>query len=317
MRRLKCRNRHGFTLVELLVVIAIIAILIALLLPAVQAAREAARRVQCSNHFKQIGIALHNYHAAQNKFPLGELYVHTQWNPHGLEQYYAKGWGVRILPYIEQLQLSHDFSNENGIWGIYGPNLIDLGLNRIQIFQCPSDQQDELIHVGSNANTYTNISIPGSNVGIAFYKTNAGGVIDTVTRWKPGSGLYQCHNVNGNGMLLNIVPIRIRDVFDGTSNTLMVGEVTGGEAGSNEGLQWVHWNIFSTANGINGLGTIPGVGAYKNIAELSFSSHHPGGCHFQMADGSVHFMSENIDQMVLSAATTRAGGEAFSTTALR
>ena len=302
-------RRSGFTLVELLVVIAIIAILIALLLPAVQAAREAARRAQCSNNFKQIGIALHNYHGAQNKFPMGELYVHNQWNPLGLEQYYAKGWGVRILPYIEQLQLSHEFTNENGIHGIYGPNLIDLGLNRIQIFQCPSDHQDELIYVGSNANTYTNITVPGSNVGIAFYKTNAGGVIDTVTRWKAGDGVYQCHNINGDGMLVNILPVRIRDVFDGTSNTLMVGEITGGESGSNEGQQWVHWNIFSTANGINGLGTIPGDGVYKNVQEFSFSSYHPGGCHFEMTDGSVHFISESIDSFVLAALTTRQGGE--------
>jgi len=312
MGRHDSRYRHGFTLVELLVVIAIIAILIALLLPAVQAAREAARRTQCMNNFKQIGIALHNYHSSVSKFPMGELYVHTAWNPLKLDQYYAKGWGVRILPYMEQLELSNLYSVENGIFGIYGPNQIDLGLNRIKIFQCPSDPQDELMWVGSNRNTYTNISKPGSDLGIAFYKTNVGGVADSITRWKPGDALYQCNVIDGDGMLMNIIPVRIRDVFDGTSNTLMVGELTGGEPGSHGGHQWVHVNIFSTVNGINGPATIPGEGRYQNIEEVGFSSYHPGGCHFLRADGSVHFESENMDQVVLTALTTRAGGEVIS-----
>ena len=305
-------DRRGFTLVELLVVIAIIAILIALLLPAVQAAREAARRTQCMNNFKQIGIAMHNYHSARNTFPNGELYVHSAFNPENLDQYYAKGWGVRILPYMEQLELSNLYSVENGIFGIYGPNQIDHGLNRIKIFQCPSDPQDELMWVGSNRNTYTNISKPGSDLGIAFYKTNVGGVADSITRWKPGDALRQCVVIDGDGMLMNIIPVRIRDVFDGTSNTLMVGELTGGEQGSHQGNHWVNWNIFSTIEGINGPGTIPGDGVYQNIEEFGFSSYHPGGCHFLRADGSAHFESENMDQVILSALTTRAGGEVIS-----
>ena len=305
--RTRCsRLLSGFTLVELLVVIAIIAILIALLLPAVQAAREAARRTHCNNNFKQIGIAMHNYHAAQNKFPLGELYIHSGTNPLGLDEYYAKGWGVRILPYIEQVELANLYSVENGIWGIYGPNQIDLGLNRIQMFQCPSDPQDELIAVGSNANTYTN-----HPNGIMFYKTNAGGVADSRSPWEQGIPI-----IHGDGMLLNILPVRIRDVFDGTSNTLMVGEVTGGEPGSNDGYQWVHYNLFSTVFGINGPASIPGEGVFTSRTRETFSSYHPGGAHFQMADGSVQFISENTDADVLTALTTRAGGEVISATDL-
>ena len=308
MGRHDSRYRHGFTLVELLVVIAIIAILIALLLPAVQAAREAARRTQCSNHLKQIGISLHNYHAAESKFPIGELYIHWLHNPLGLDEYYAKGWSVRILPYIEQLELSDQFTVENGIWGTFGPNQIHLGLNRVKIFQCPSDGQDELIHVGGAGNTYTN-----HPEGIMFYSSNVGGVADSVSRWKPrAADIYQCHVIEGDGMLMNIKPIRIRDVFDGTSNTLMVGEVTGGEPGSRRGHWWVNWNVFSTPNGINGPATIPGEGFYQRIEEICFSSYHPGGCHFLRADGSVHFESENIDQVILTALTTRAGGEVIS-----
>ena len=312
MPRADQRNA-AFTLVELLVVIAIIAILIALLLPAVQAAREAARRTQCSNHFKQIGIAAHNYHAADGRFPLGELYVHTLWNPLKRNQYYAKGWAVRILPYMEQLEMSEQFSVENGIYGIYGPQQIDLGLNRIKTYQCPSDPQDELMWVGSNRNTFLNIEVPGSDVGIAFYKTNAGGVVDSLSSWKPGDGLGQCPKIFGDGMMLNVVPVKIRDVFDGTSNTLMIGELTGGEPGSHQGHQWVHFNLFSTVLGINGPGTIPGDGVYENIHhDNRFSSYHPGGCHFLRADGSVRFESENINTAVLTALTTRRAGDVIS-----
>ena len=307
MGRRDSRYRHGFTLVELLVVIAIIAILIALLLPAVQAAREAARRTHCSNNLKQIGIALHNYHSARRTFPMGDLYVHWQFNPLGLEEYYAKGWGICILPYMEQAELSNLYGVEDGIWGVYGPSQIDLGLNRIEQYQCPSDSQDELMFVGSNANVYTNCP-----TGICFYKTNVGGVADTTRRWKPGHGLYQCITVIGDGMLFNVLSVKIRDVYDGTSNTLMVGEITGDEQGSHQGVNWTHSNVFSTLNGINGPATIPGEGFYQRVEEPSFSSYHPGGCHFLRADGSVHFESENIDQAILAALTTRAGGEVIS-----
>jgi len=293
MGRHDSRYRHGFTLVELLVVIAIIAILIAILLPAVQAAREAARRVQCMNNFKQIGIAAHNYHAADGKFPLGELYVHWQFNPLGLKEYYAKGWAVRILAYIEQRELSNLYGVENGILGVYGPNQYDLGLNRIEQYLCPSDPQDELI-------------------GNLFYKMNVGGVVDSVYSWKPGNGRGQCPLIHGDGMMLNVLPVRIRDVFDGTSNTLMIGELTGDEPGSHGGHQWVHFILFSTAFGINGPGSIPGDGVFQRTLDDTFSSYHPGGCHFLRADGSVHLESENIDQAILAALTTRAGGEVIS-----
>ena len=307
--QLRLRPRTAaFTLVELLVVIAIIAILIALLLPAVQAAREAARRTQCMNNFKQIGIAMHNYHAARDTFPIGELYISDHWTPPelGLKNYYAKGWGVRILPYMEQLELSNLYAVENGIFGIYGPNQIDLGLNRIGQFVCPSDAQDEWIYVGSNANTYTN-----HEIGIAFYKTNVGGVADSQAAWKVD---YQCHTLDGDGMLYNVYPVRIRDVFDGTSNTVMVGELTGDESGSHRGHQWVHFNVFSTIEGINGIATIPGEGFFERIPTSGFSSYHPGGCHFLRADGSTKFESANMDQVVLSALTTRRGGELISDT---
>ncbi len=295
----------AFTLVELLVVIAIIAILIALLLPAVQAAREAARRTQCSNNFKQIGIALHNYHSSQGSFPNGEIYIHHQHNAHSGNNYYGAGWGTRILPYMEQLELSDRYRVEDAEWGVYGRQTVNLGLNRIKSYVCPSDFQDEALDVGA---------IWGSR--ILWWKTNAAGVADSISHWKPGNhNVNQCPVIDGNGMLMNLTTIRVRDVFDGTSNTLMVGEMTGGEPGSKKGWTWVHFNIKSTASGINGPGTIPGEGVLNRTGFDSFSSYHPGGCHFQLADGSVRFISENIDVVTLASLTTRRGGEPISSNA--
>jgi len=303
MRQHDSRYRHGFTLVELLVVIAIIAILIALLLPAVQAAREAARRTQCMNNFKQIGIALHNYHSARSKFPTGEVYIHHAFNPYSGKNYYGPGWSTRILPYMEQLELSNLYSVEDAEWGVYGRETINLGLNRIKAYVCPSDFQDEALNVGAQWGS-----------PILWWKTNASGVADSVSHWKIGNQFVnQCPVIEGDGMLLNLTTVRVRDVFDGTSNTLMVGEMTGSEPGSKKGWVWVHFNIRSTANGINGPGSIPGDGVFTRTGFDGFSSYHPGGCHFLRADGSVRFESENIDAALLAALTTRRGGDVTST----
>ena len=304
MGRHDSRYRHGFTLVELLVVIAIIAILIALLLPAVQAAREAARRTQCSNNFKQIGIALHNYHTARSTFPVGEIYLHSLYTPGYPYDYTGAGWGVRILAYMEQLELSNQYGVEEGFLGVHGSVTTYLGGNRISAYVCPSDPQDELIYIGTDRHTGGRIE---------WWKTNAAGVADSRSAWKSGSQhVNQCPIIEGDGMLMNLAAIRIRDVFDGTSSTLMVGEMTGGEPGSMKGWWWPHFNVKSTFFGINGPGSIPGDGSYVRSGDDTFSSYHPGGCYFLRADGSVHFESENMDQAILVALTTRAGGEVIS-----
>ena len=310
-------KRQGFTLVELLVVIAIIAILIALLLPAVQAAREAARRVQCANNFKQVGIALHNYHTAIGTFPYGTLWCDAG-NPDcgdirrnfPSSNFFGVGWSTLILPYMEQQQLADAFGGHY----IWSGVALDLGMHRVAAFVCPSDPQDELINIGST-----------SSRTFDWWKTNVGGVADTMTAWRKYQHLQ--HPIRfGNGTLLNVDPIRVRDVFDGTSQTLFVGEVSGGEPGLNpslhtcpyghngphdiDGWVWVHGLLFTTGLGINGLNTIPGEGTFDRcLSEVGFSSYHPGGCHFLQVDGSTRFLSENIDAATLEALTTRAGGE--------
>ena len=295
MGRHDSRYRHGFTLVELLVVIAIIAILIALLLPAVQAAREAARRTQCANNFKQLGLALHNYHSAQGRFPPGAIYRHPSYDPPG-GYYNGAGWSVYILNYLEQ-GAAYELWDWSEDQVTYGTNSILAGATRIPVFMCPSDPQDELVGT--------------------WWNTNVAGIADKDTPWLDPCQMWvsDYSNPPADGMLFNLRGIRVADVFDGTSNTLMVGEITGGEAGSQDGWIYVNGTLFSTAFGINGPGTIPGDGVWNRICDPgdSLSSYHPGGCHFLRADGSAHFTSENVDAETLAALTTRAGGEVIST----
>ncbi len=313
MRRCSTSQSGGFTLVELLVVIAIIGVLVALLLPAVQAAREAARRTHCVNNFKQIGIALHNYHDAHRSFPSGEIY-HVGWCPApglkpGQPNVVSFAWSGLIITYMEDEQTRKLFDKNldaNG-WGVWGGttnvNSAKAGAIRIPPYVCTSDPQNELVTVSG---TYQNGPHPDDD----WWKMNAAGVADTRSAWIIGhSG--DCPIVNNNGMFSNARrPLRTKGVIDGTSKTLFVGEVTGGESGSRRGRIWPVWSLRATISGINGPGTIPGSGQYAGLAnDWGFSSYHPGGCHFTIVDGSVRFVADTIDATVLAAMTTRAGGE--------
>ena len=228
--------------------------------------------------------------------------------------FYGVGWSTLILPYMEDGKL-HDDLGDAYIWS--GP-AIDLGEQKIQAYVCPSDPQDELINVGSNG-----------SVDFDRWKTNAGGVADSVSAWKAGQLLQQPIR-DGDGMLLNVDPVRIRDVDDGTSKTLFVGEVTGGEPGFNldddtcpynedgphdvDGWVWVHGPLFTTAPGINGPNTIPGDRTYDRCLsdEVGNSSYHPDGALFLQVDGAVRFLLQDIDPVSLAALTTRDGGDAVS-----
>lgn len=312
-------TRRAFTLVELLVVIAIIAILVALLLPAVQAAREAARRTQCLNNFRQIGIALHNYHSAVGTFPYGKFGCGSLSVPGCTDVFFGLGWSTLILPYAEEGLVHDAFDYSISPYQIWSGKNIYVGSKRIGMYACPSDPQDELINVGTD----------GPRNTIDWWKTNAGGVADSMTAWE----LHLQWTIwKGDGMLMNVQTFQVGDVFDGTSQTLFVGEVTGGDAGFNpssqscswsgqsprtkdiDGHVWPHGPVFSTGRGINGFNTMPGEGAFDLCGpEVGFSSYHPGGCHFLRVDGSTLFLSDNTDASILAALTTRKGGEAIST----
>jgi prepilin-type N-terminal cleavage/methylation domain-containing protein/prepilin-type processing-associated H-X9-DG protein len=305
--------RHGFTLVELLVVIAIIGVLVALLLPAVQSAREAARRSQCQNNFRQVGISLHNHHSARNEFPEGQFHEITPY-------FHAPGWGALILPYMENTNV---FDQMQG--GAKG-NIVDAGVreaggNLIQAYICPSDPAESTwVEVGSGFNVG-----PGPNDD--FRRSNMAGVSGPYLWIEEGTNSKG--RKNARGMLINKRALRVKDCLDGTSSTAFVGEVTGGRgvhptAGHAWiGHTWMGWNLQDVSRGINGFGSVPG-GRNDSIdpfdgdggnrhqefyTESGFSSFHPGGCHFLFVDGSVQFLNEDITHSILHAYSTRGDGE--------
>ena len=192
--QLPSHRRSGFTLIELLVVIAIIAILIALLLPAVQSAREAARRTQCRNNLKQLGLAMYNYLDVHSYFPPGGTWPH----PISVSGRVGGPFSpqARILPYIEQGNLQNliDFSRPYG-------DQPDVSKNRVATFLCPSDVNDRLTDNGKHWSfTYA------ANSGVWFI-------------WDAGT-----HEI-GNGPFGQNSKIATRDFIDGTSNSLMMSEV--------------------------------------------------------------------------------------------
>ncbi len=316
-------RNSAFTLVELLVVIAIIGILVALLLPAVQAAREAARRTQCANHFKQVALALHNYHAAHSRLPPGQL-MHITSNttqcgaPTSPDaNYFGFGWATFILPYLEQqpIYANIDFK----VTTYTDPAVWKAGSNRIDVYVCPSDPHD-----GGWIECCTGVQNGGAKVEDQR-AVNMAGVADSREAW---CGLME-NIYDGDGVFYSHSQVRIGNIRDGTSNTALIGEVTGGQGKHpNEGpayigYTWINHNLQDMSNGINSAGSVPGG---RNAAldpfdgdggnrrqelsdETGFSSFHPGGAQFAFADGSVHFLSASIDQQLLEGLATRAGGE--------
>ena len=319
------RVRHGLTLIELLVVIAIIGILVALLLPAVQAAREAMRRMHCSDHLRQIGLALHNYHNVHKSFPMG-----TYWSGDTSQRLpiarYREGftWGVRILPYLEQQALYGKLDTET-TWaaiGSAGPRLQDnLAVIQdhgdIEIYRCPSDPLDGLIDHGSPQH-------PGGR-RIAYPFCNYAGVADSINRLQYIPGNTQPpYTFDGNGMLINAKAIKFRDVLDGAANTLFVGEVKGGIKQHNSDRDWIGFGwcedqLADFREPINGESSRdqsywwPG---HADAAGLSngagYASHHVGGTHMLWVDNHVGFLSESTDLMLLRDMATRDGGEVIA-----
>jgi prepilin-type N-terminal cleavage/methylation domain-containing protein/prepilin-type processing-associated H-X9-DG protein len=308
------RDLHlGFTLVELLVVIAIIGVLVALLLPAVQAAREAARRMQCGNHLKQYGVGIHNYHDTYNVFPINATGTAGNAIP-------RLTWQVRVLPFMEQQAVFSgiDFNIDQRRLPLTGGGPILWGVSP-PYTHCPSDPFPKVL-AGPRAQCNYGGSLGSQNVdGLNLSKCHPFKVFEqTMPGGNPRFGeMNPINKARVSGIFaFSAVVLRMADVTDGSSNTLMVGEVLPGCQWNNDNQAgtWINsWgNLFSIGGGVSTITPInemtpclqsnrisdpnctPASGDTMQYA-YGFKSRHPGGAQFTLADGSVRFITQNIN----------------------
>lgn len=311
-------NRHGFTLVELLVVIAIIGILIGMLLPAVQQVREAARRSKCLNNLKQYALAMHNHHDSRQKFPAGAL-------PWGSPSGPMRTYIVDLWPYMEQNNLYDLYNTDDHWWA--APNSIQnsedgVTCSSVELYYCPSDRTGALCTVQndvwrSRGNYVVNAGDTTAAVGTAA-NTAPFKLVDTYF----------------DGRLQARKATNMSDIFDGTSNTMLMSESVlplndtdadaRGDFFSVDAGAWA----FMTTNTPNS--SVPDACGWNwciNLPELNLPctaaanfesivnsprSRHPGGVNVAMVDGSVRFLADNIDVSTFRAMGTTEGEEVFS-----
>jgi prepilin-type N-terminal cleavage/methylation domain-containing protein/prepilin-type processing-associated H-X9-DG protein len=334
-------DRRAFTLIELLVVIAIIGVLVSLLLPAVQAAREAARRAQCLNNLKQIGLAIQNYETAHGSYPPGRIWKATPTNPlpgffEGMQN---TSWSALILPQLEQGPLAASFNfalgTENVLVGgvpVAWPANSSVFLTRLAVYQCPSDESRMF---DFNLPPYGLFQVVRGNYGANWGNTQwgqqnqVGGTPSRPVTFFPSAFGHRT--------------VTVAQVRDGTSQTMFVSEHTQGTGSDPRGTMYGATLQYITrftpngrkdfygvtppcADGGDFLGfcvSEPGIGLPCCVATTAgylgaiagARSRHPGGVNALFGDGSVRFVKDSIDVNVWMGLNTIRGNEAISSDA--
>ena len=308
--------RTGFTLIELLVVIAIIGVLVGLLLPAVQQAREAARRSACSNNMKQQGLAVHNYADVNpEKFPVGWVGEYEMGEWHG-DEGEGHGFASRMLPFIEQ---NNVYKTINFGAQVSAASNATARTTVISTFLCPSDSygagdvfspgeegagsnDEETPDATPGSTQYSRSNYPGcfGSEHVAGHDHGGGGGGDEGLEPGEGNGIFLAGGASGENA------VSFRDVRDGLSKTIMIGERDSRLGGS----LWI-----GRGDGLEaGMSRVIGVGehVFNSGGEAHFEdfySSHPGGVSFVFADGHVAFLSDGMSDALFASLCTRAGGE--------